>query len=133
MTSFAEISKKYGFNIDTCAENIDLSRIGIQHACCIDRNRFERIGNYKLNVKKDTNQREICGCCSSIDIGTYNTCKNGCIYCYANYSQATVDLQTKRHNPKSPLLFGEVEDLDVVKDRKMESCIINQMSIFDFD
>lgn len=131
MTNFAEVSKEYGFYIDTCAEQIDLSRFGIQHACCIERERLERIGHYKLDVKKDPNQRDICGCISSIDIGTYNTCKNGCIYCYANYSKSTVENQTRKHNPQSPLLFGEIELNDVIKERKMESLVVNQMSIFD--
>lgn len=131
MTTFVDIAKEHGFYIDTCAEEVDLSSLGIQHAHCIDQERLERIGDYKLEVKKDSNQRDVCGCIASIDIGTYNTCKNGCAYCYANYSKATVKNQTSNHNPKSPLLFGEVGDSDVIKDRKMESLIKRQLSIFD--
>lgn len=132
MKSFVESATEYGFYIDTCAEEVDLSSLGIGHACCIDKERFERIGNYKLDVKKDSNQREICGCIASIDIGTYNTCKNGCVYCYANYSKNTVENQTSNHNPCSPLLFGDVKEDDVIKERKMESLVRRQLSIFDF-
>ena len=77
--------------IDTCAEIGDFHNIGVEHAHCIDRERIERIGGFKLNVDKDTNQRAECGCVASIDIGAYNTCKNGCLYCYANYSSNTVE------------------------------------------
>jgi len=132
MEYFAEMAKIYGFYIDTCAEEIDLSEFGIKHACCIDKERFERIGKYHLNVKKDRNQRDVCGCIASIDIGTYNTCKNGCAYCYANYSKTTVENQTQNHDPHSPLLFGEVAELDIIKERKMESFICTQMSFFDY-
>lgn len=131
MGEFAKIADEYGFYIDTCAEEVDLSHLGIMHACCIDKDRFERIGDYKLEVKKDSNQREICGCIASVDIGTYNTCKNGCVYCYANYSKNTVDRQTQCHNPNSPLLFGCVSKDDVIKERKMESMIQRQISLFD--
>lgn len=131
MVSFIETSKEYGFYIDTCAEEIDLSNLEIQHAHCIDQERLERIGGFKLDVKKDSNQRGVCGCVASIDIGTYNTCKNGCVYCYANYSKTTVDNQTRNHNPKSPLLFGEVGADDAIKERKMESLIKRQLTIFD--
>lgn len=57
--------------------------------------------------------------------------QNGCVYCYANYSKTTVDNQTRNHNPKSPLLFGEVGDDDAIKERKMESLIKQQLTIFD--
>ncbi len=58
--------------------------------------------------------------------------KNGCVYCYANYSKNTVENQTSNHNPCSPLLFGEVKEDDVIKERKMESLVRRQLSIFDF-
>lgn len=131
MQRFSDIAKEYGFYIDTCAEAIEFDKLGISHARCIDRERFERIGKCKLSIGKDPNQRTECGCIASIDIGTYNTCKNGCLYCYANYSHKTVMKNTRIHNPASPLLFGEIGADDVIKERKVNSCKECQMTLFD--
>lgn len=131
MQRFSEIAKEYGFYIDTCAEIIDLGSLDIPHACCIDKDRFERIGNYKLTLGKDPNQRAECGCVASIDIGTYNTCKHGCLYCYANYSQNIVNKNAMVHDPNSPLLFGEIREDDVIKERAIKFCKENQLTIFD--
>lgn len=131
MQRFLKIADEYGLYIDTCAEEIDLEKFGISHAHCIDKKRFEQIGKYKLSVEKDPNQRPECGCIASIDIGTYNTCKNGCLYCYANYSHNTVVKNTQLHNPLSPLLFGEVGPDDTIKERKVKSCKDCQFTLFD--
>lgn len=131
LEQFVEIAKKYSIYIDTCAEANEFKDIGVEHAHCIDKERIERIAGFKLKVGKDKNQREECGCISSIDIGAYNTCKNGCSYCYANYSDNTVVKNMGKHNPDSPLLFGEVNETDKIKERDMKSLIENQMSIFD--
>lgn len=125
---FSEIAKGYGLLIDTCCEKIDLSQYGIKHAACIDASRLERIGNYKLKLSKDKNQRQECGCFESIDIGAYNTCKNGCVYCYANFSDTTVNKNFNAHNVNSPLLFGEIKEDDVITDRIVESNKISQIS-----
>lgn len=118
---FGEITKEHGICIDTCAENIDLSRYGIGHAGCIDRHRLERIGNCKLDVERDKSQRAACGCVSGIDLGAYNTCRNGCVYCYANFNQTLVNDCCCKHVPTSPLLYGEVSADDIVKPREMKS------------
>jgi len=82
--NFSRIASENGLFIDTCAENIDLSKYGINHARCIDDRLIAKITGYNLTIKKDKNQRHQCGCAGSIDIGEYNSCTNGCIYCYAS-------------------------------------------------
>ncbi len=131
ISKFVDIANEHGIYIDTCAEKIDFDKYGVKHAHCIDRERLERIGNYKLDVDKDKNQREECGCVSSIDIGSYNTCKNGCLYCYANFSQKTVITNHLKHNPNSPLLYGEIESDDIVKERIVHSFKNYQLGLFD--
>lgn len=132
MSAFSEIAREYGIYIDTCAEATDFSGLQIAHACCIDKERFERLGNYKLSIEKDKNQRQECGCFASVDIGAYNTCKNGCLYCYANYSNTAVANNAAKHNPDSPLLFGEVGPEDTIIERINQSSITMQKSLFDY-
>lgn len=127
---FSEIAKEHGIYIDTCAEDIDLSKYGIKHASCIDRHRLERIGNYKLAIERDKNQRAACGCISSIDLGAYNTCRNGCAYCYANFNQTLVNDCCGKHDPFSPLLYGEISADDIIKPREMKSFRDSQMNLF---
>lgn len=128
---FSEIAREHGIYIDTCAENLELGKYGVRHASCIDRHRLERIGNYRLDIDRDKNQRSACGCVSSIDIGAYNTCMNDCVYCYANFNETIVRDNCGGHDPASPLLYGEVSEKDIVKLREMRSLRIGQMNLFE--
>lgn len=127
---FSEVAYEHGIYIDTCAENMELDKYGIKHASCIDQDRLERIGNYKLDIERDKNQRDACNCVSSIDLGAYNTCQNGCVYCYANFNQTLVNDCCKKHNPSSPLLYGEVGIDDIIRPRAMKSLRNDQISLF---
>ena len=40
---------------------------------------------------RDSGQRPACGCAPSKDIGSYNTCRHFCAYCYANSSKQAVE------------------------------------------
>ena len=79
-----------GLELATCAEKIDLSKIGINHNRCIDSDLICRLAPDLQNevslLKTDKGQRILCGCLASKDIGAYNTCPHGCAYCYANTS-----------------------------------------------
>jgi hypothetical protein len=126
-----EIANKYHLKVESCSEKIDLEQFGIAHGHCVDCDLFEQILGQKLDLSKDKNQREECGCVASIDIGMYNTCKNGCKYCYANYSQKTVEKNNMAHDPTSPLISGIILPEDEVKTREVKSCKRCQFSIFD--
>lgn len=130
MGAFSEIAEEHGIYIDTCAEEIDLKRLGIEHASCIDKERLARIGHYKLDVSGDKNQRAACGCASSIDIGAYNTCENGCVYCYANFNQTLVRNCHSAYAPDTPLLCGTLSEDDAVKKKPMASNKVMQLDMF---
>ena len=126
---FSQIAKENNFIIDTCAEDIDLSEYDIAHARCIDDKLITKIIGYNFIAEKDKNQRLECGCVKSIDIGQYNSCSNGCIYCYANYSRNIVNTNIEKHNIFSPLLIGDINSKDIVNEKKMVSnkCFQNEL------
>lgn len=130
--TIADIARENGMVMATCAEVVDLEKCGIEHNCCIDKKLIEEIIGCDIKVSKDKVQRPECGCMESVEIGSYNTCMNGCKYCYANYSPDAVKANCSCYDPKSPLLCGSVGEFDKVTERKVKSLKQTQLS-FHFD
>ncbi len=128
---FSKIAKANNLELYTCAEQIDLDKYDIKHGACIDKQLIETILSCKINSKRDINQRDECLCVTSIDIGTYNCCLNGCNYCYALQSEISARQNMKKHNPMSPLLIGEINPNAIITNRDTQSIKINQLSLFD--
>ncbi len=101
------IAKKYDIELRACCEKEDLAEAGIRPAACIDRELIEKICGHPVQAKADKSQREGCSCIQSTDIGVYNTCRHGCIYCYASHSDKSIEQNCLRHNPQAPILIGE--------------------------
>lgn len=125
----AFIVKDNNLKLQTCAEKYELSDFGITHGRCIDNELIEQITGHKIDTQKDKNQRNECGCITSIDIGEYNTCNHNCLYCYANFNRNIVEKKYKEHNSDSPLLIGKIDEKDVIHERNVSS-VINKNPLF---
>ncbi len=125
-----DMAKENGMVMASCAEQIDLAHCGIAHNACIDKTLIEEIIGCKLKGGRDKNQRGECGCMESIDIGTYHTCGNGCVYCYANHSEEQVKENLRKYDVNSKILCGMLGEEDKVTERKAVSLKVEQISLF---
>lgn len=113
-----KMTRRWGISCATCAEEIDLSRLGIEKNRCIDpalisricRDSPEMLHYVSKNGGKDPGQRKLCGCMKSIDIGQYGTCMHLCAYCYANRNPVSVrnNYDSHRSHPLGVTLTGEM-------------------------
>jgi hypothetical protein len=114
----ASIAKDYQLPVSACCEAPFLYTYGLAQAHCIDRFRMERIYGHPITVNKDKNQREGCGCFESIDIGMYNSCPSGCIYCYANRNNKIIRENINQHDPNGALLMGTLQGDETIRIRQ---------------
>jgi hypothetical protein len=121
--SLVDIASKHRIEVVTCAEDIDLTPYGVRRGKCIDDKLISELSGRECHIPKDEYQRPECGCVASIDIGAYNTCPHGCLYCYANYSAEAVKKNLSMHNASSPLLVGDLGPTDRVSIRRVKSCV----------
>lgn len=122
-SAFSRIAKQHGLDLFTCCEVLDLTSCGAVAGHCIDGERISRICGGRLSAKPDGGQRPGCGCVESLDIGSYDTCRHGCVYCYANRSAGMVAAVAERHDPNCELLTGPLKPSDRVTVRKMKSLL----------
>ena len=78
------IAKKYGIVIQTCGTNGDFSEYGIHSSGCMTLDILGKANGVEFRELKHKGMRQGCHCIESRDIGAYDTCMNGCKYCYAN-------------------------------------------------
>lgn len=106
MHGLKELADEYQYHIQSCAEEIDLAPFGVLPGKCIDDELLETALGIQVSSAKDRAQRENCGCVVSRDIGSYDSCTFGCVYCYATTSFDKARQNLQNHNPESPSLIG---------------------------
>lgn len=123
-TEIGKIAKKYNIPIQTCGTDIDYTKYGINLSGCTTTKILEKANGCKYKKVKEAHMRKGCHCIASRDIGAYDTCLNGCKYCYANKKPENIIKNYKLHNPKSPILIDKIRQDDIIKNADQTSFII---------
>lgn len=112
-----KLAQGSGMSLTVCSQpNLVVS--GSSEAHCVDADRLNDVGGPRFSAKLK-GSRETCGCYESRDIGAYDTCPHGCVYCYAVQNRELALERFKAHDPNSDYLFP-VEPLPVRESRQLK-------------
>jgi hypothetical protein len=99
----AAIAERHGIRMSSCCGDYLLNE-KIEKAHCIDGGIIERLFFPDGLQYKQKPTRQQCGCTESTDIGAYDTCPHGCVYCYANVNKHRAYEAHRNHNKDSAFL-----------------------------
>ncbi len=120
------IAKKYGILIQSCGSNDDFTKYGIYGSGCITLDILGKANHIAWKALKHKGMRKGCHCIESRDIGAYDTCLNGCKYCYANTNPQKAQSNYKLHDPASALLLGHVKPEDTILQGVQKSFLVKK-------
>ena len=100
---FLPIAEGCGMRVSICAQP-ENAIPGTHQAHCIDAARLTAVAG-RLIVANIKGNRPGCMCHEAKDIGDYDTCPHGCVYCYANTNKRLASRRHEEHDPKSEFLY----------------------------
>jgi hypothetical protein len=101
--SLADIGADHGVTMHSCCGDY-LVGDRIEKAHCVDGVLIQRLFHPEGLSYHAKPTRPQCGCTESVDIGTYDTCPHGCVYCYANANKTIARRAFEDHDPASAFL-----------------------------
>lgn len=112
LIEFAHIAASHGMKLNICSQKAFLIPDLVGEARCADARRLERIAkrSFQERMQLKGNRKE-CGCFASKDIGEYDTCPHGCVYCYAVQRRDIALKRYQAHDPQSEFLFPPQQQL----------------------
>ena len=103
VSELAQIARSRGMQLTVCSQR-DYVVPGSEEARCIDAKRLSEVAGREIRAALKGNRPE-CGCFLSRDIGAYDTCPHGCVYCYAVQNRDLAQKHYQLHDPESEYLF----------------------------
>lgn len=109
------VAHEHGLRLQACATREDFSAYGVERAGCVTLEALGTANGVTFRKLAHRGMREGCACMEMRDIGAYNSCPNGCRYCYANAdARGAARTFREQHDPASPLMLGHLRPGDVV-------------------
>jgi len=101
--ALADIAGAHGMTLSSCCGD---ALVGgrVRKAHCVDGDIIRSLLDLGGAVFKAAPTRKECGCVESVDIGAYDTCPHGCIYCYANINKEKAEKLRATHEPDTAFL-----------------------------
>jgi len=103
VADLAEIAGRFNMRLSVCAQKA-VHVEGVGGARCVDAERMSWLAGRDIEAREMGN-RPGCLCHQSRDIGAYDTCPHGCVYCYAVDDQSVAAERYRSHDPKGAYLF----------------------------
>jgi hypothetical protein len=101
--ALSEIAEAHGIEmLSCCGEYLVGGKIRKAH--CTDAELLHRLYPDRIGRLVELPTRPDCGCCECTDIGAYDTCPHGCVYCYANTTPQIAIKYHRKHDPALDIL-----------------------------
>ena len=104
LSRLALIAREQGMAPTLCSQP-ELVVPGLGEARCIDAKRLADVVEHAIDARESGN-RAGCRCSLSRDIGAYDTCPHGCVYCYAVADRDRAVSNFRNHDPEAATLRG---------------------------
>ena len=104
LTRLAAIARQHRIAPSLCSQP-ELLIPGLGEARCIDAGRLADVGQCPVAARESGN-RPGCRCALSRDIGAYDSCPHGCVYCYAVADRNRALARFQGHDPAADSLAG---------------------------
>jgi Domain of unknown function (DUF1848) len=102
LARLAGIAVEHGLAPTLCSQP-ELLVPGLREARCIDAERLSDVAQRPIAARENGN-RPGCRCAQSRDIGAYDTCPHGCVYCYAVADRGRAVANFRAHDPEADCL-----------------------------
>jgi hypothetical protein len=116
LKDLGSVALSAGMRLTICSQQAFVREGVTDVARCVDAARLDRVAaDFGLgapdleHATKLKGNREECGCYASRDIGEYDTCPHGCVYCYAVRNRTRALNRFKAHRPDCSYLFAPPE------------------------